>query len=360
MLFDFELIYRPYTIARRIPHTLDKVCFIPLKYDTHVVWDVHRKFLQYHTAPPLPGKILHVINRRPSSFESLNYRYFSELENLFSLLPREILKSKNYTNIQEQLKKALSAPEMLGIIFQSQGAFAVNERWIKDNPRLKQEIITTVPGEIENRPSPNSFNEKNQVKFLVFASRYHEKGLHILIAAARNLIHHKNHYKFTLVTPQPVTFELPNNIQNLVLPKPTLKERRLLYTQHDYIINLSLGDSLGVFLDSLRFGTPMIGYFGQHGSTYSRPNTSIMLESPIFIYGPDFLQKYNMFEYENYLKNLEDKKFFERDKQIITDVLLQADNFDRYRQMVINLNNFAQTFSANEWEKKIRKFYNLF
>ena len=88
MALSVEYLYRPYVLARRLPHLLDRVSFVPLKFDHHVVWDVHERFLQYHTAPPLPGKVLHVINRRPSGFESLHYRYISELENIFSLLPR--------------------------------------------------------------------------------------------------------------------------------------------------------------------------------------------------------------------------------------------------------------------------------
>ncbi len=354
-------LYRLYVFIRRIPHVFDRVCFVPLRYDSHVVWDVHRKFLQYKTAPVLPGKILHVINRVTSDVDFLRCEYISELESIYSLLPRSILKSQNYQDIKDALRKVLLSGKLRGIIFQSPGAFAANERWLKGvegGPICK--IITVVPAELEDRVLPKTFVDKDSINFLMFASKYYEKGLHIFFAVAEKLKITKSHYKFTLVTSKPVDYLLPDNVKNLVIPGPTLKERRSLYTGHDYVINLSLGDSLGVFLDALRFGTPMIGYRGQHGDTYCTKNTSIMMNNPIFIYGENFLEKYNMFEYEMYLKKLEEEGFFEKNKQELFEVLGTVDNFENYSKMVLSLKEFSKQFSSTVWIDNIRKFYKLF
>ncbi len=356
-----DSLYRLYVSALRLPRISDRVCFVPLTLDSHVVWDVHRKFLQYHSAPPLPGKILHVINRVPKEFEFFNSPYISELESIFSLLPRTILKSKNYQEIKDALKTVLHSEKMRGIIFQSPGAFVANERWLEGSKdQIIYDTITVVPAEIEERILKNSFTDHEVVKFLMFASKYYEKGLHIFFAAAEKLKSTKPHYKFTLVTSKAADYAIPSNVVNLVMPKPSLKDRRELYIGHDYVLNLSLGDSLGVFLDSVRFGTPMISYRGQHGDTYCAPDNSIIIDNPIFIFGEQFLEKYNMFEYESYLKKLEEEKFFEKDKEKLFSILEKVDNFENYNKMLINLKDFSKKFSSEIWIEKIRNFYNLF
>lgn len=358
MKFNRDLIYRSYVLMRRIPHILEKVCFVPLKFDHHVVWDIHEKYLQFSTAPILPSKILHVINRRSQKLEQLDYSYIAELENIFSLLPREILKSKNYKGIKDSLNSTLASDKLRGLIFQSQGAFDINQKWF--DPQLSHKIIQVCPAVLESRLLPEYFVDRNQVKFLSFASRYHEKGLHILSSVAEKLLKLKPHYQFTLVVNSPIDYVLPSNIHPVVMPRPTLEQRREFYTGHDFVVNLSLGDSLGVFLDSVRFCIPMIGYFGQHGKIYCPSNASMMLDNPIFIYGKDFLEKYNPFEFESYLKDLEDEKFFEKDKEILLNQLLLADNFANYKTMVNNLVNFTKSLSPNKWFGDIKEYYKEF
>lgn len=357
MKFEKDFIYRAYVLMRRMPHIFKKVCFLPLKSDHHVVWDVHEKYLQYQTAPVIPGKILHVINRLPTNLAKYNFNYFSELENIFSLLPREVLKSKNYQDTKNELKKIMKSDNLRGVIFQSEGALKVNQPWLDYNTNLKYDLVTVVPAQLESRPIAGYFVNKNNVKFLIFASRFYEKGLHIFLAVAKRLENSKKHYKFTLVTPYEINYGLPANVENIVMPRPSLEERRELYTGHDYIMNLSLGDSLGVFLDSVRFSTPMIGYYGQHGKTYCSDKTSIMLDNPIFVYGDKFLVEYNMFEYEEYLENLENSGFFEKDKNNLLDILIEVDKLDKYKELVASLNVFSRQFSTDNWLNKIKKVY---
>lgn len=347
-------------MVRRLPHIFDRVSFLPLKFDHHVVWDVHDKYLQYSTAPLLSGKILHVINRLPHNLENRGFCYFSELENIFSLLSREVLKSTNYENIKDALKEKLNSPYLKGLIFQSEGALKVNLPWLDYNQNLNYSLVTVVPEMIEKRKSLNGFVDKNSVKFLVFSSRFYEKGLHILFDVARKLSYSKRHYQFTLITPTKLEVELPGNIKNVVIPRPSLDERRELYTNHDYVVNLSLGDSLGVFLDSIRFGTPMIGYCGQHGKTYCNDKTSIILENPIFVYGEKFLVDYNMFEYEKYLEDLEGKKFFEKDKLNLFEVFNRVDDIVKYKEMLKNMDIFSLQFSSEKWYAEIKKIYNRY
>ncbi len=354
MWFDF--IYRLYVLFRRIFNFSKNVAFLPLKYDHHVVWDIHEKYLQYRTAPPLPGKIIHVINRRPAYFIKHHYPYISELENIFSLLPREIQRCGKYSDIFDALHTELNSKELKALIFQSPGALAVNERFLKGS-QVHREMIPVVPAAIEPRTEISGHIEKGHVKFLVFASRFFEKGLHILFAAANRVLDSKRHYQFTLVTSKPPAYFLPSNIVNLVMPCPTLRDRRTLYTGHDYILNLSLGDSLGVFLDSLRFGTPMIGYPGQHGSYFCHPNSSIMLPSPIFIYGPGFFRDYAVFDFESYLEKQEQEGFFYEAKNQLTDTLNDVDDVDKYLSRIEHLREFAGNFRATDWYSKIKNFY---
>ena len=46
------------------------------------------------------------------------------------------------------------------------------------------------------------------------------------------------------------------------------KDRDNLFLKMDLMLNLSLGDTLGCFLDSIEYSIPMISFKGQHGETY--------------------------------------------------------------------------------------------
>lgn len=359
MALNLELLYRAQVFARRLPYVAHNVSFVPLKSDAHVVWDVHRAYLQYRTAPPLPGKTLHVINRRPGYFEAHNFAYFAELENIFSLLPREIQLSKNYENIRSALNTLLHTPALRGLIFQSPGAHAINEQWLAGASHLKIKTITVTPAVIEPRQT-TSFAASSAVSFLMFASRFYHKGLHILLPVAERLLKTKPHYTITLLTPKPITQALPANIVTKIVPRPTLAERRQWYTSHDYTLNLSLGDSLGVFLDAVRFGTPVVGYPGQHGATYCAPNNAQLLPNPIFVYGEKYLREYNAFEYEEYLKKLDGTGFFKPHSEALYECMLALDNAQNYAELVTRRRAFAQTFSPTNWHAQMREFYRLF
>jgi hypothetical protein len=216
-----------------------------------------------------------------------------------------------------------------------------------------------VPSRLEPRAT-QSFIEPNKTKFLIFASRFFHKGLNILAPVAERLLKTKPHFEFTLITPKTFAQPLPKNITSRVLPRPTLADRRALYHGHDYIVNLSLGDSLGVFLDSLRFATPMIGYPGQHGQTYCTPQTSLLLPNPIFVYDEKYLEEYNAFEYEDYLARLSTTGFFKSHEEALYEKFLIADSPERYAGLVTQLTEFSKQFSALHWADQMRRFYTLF
>lgn len=101
-----------------------------------------------------------------------------------------------------------------------------------------------------------------------------------------------------LINAWPVRFE---TMIMLRLPIATKKD---LFQSHHLFLNISQMDTLGSFLDSVRFNTPMVTVPGSHASSYvTHGETGWILPSPYYFYDPAFGIAYkNKATFEHYLR----------------------------------------------------------
>ena len=135
--------------------------------------------------------------------------------------------------------------------------------------------------------------------------------------------------------------------------------RRRLYNHSDYLLNLALGDTLGIFLESIQFNIPIIGFSGQHGISYVPEGSGILINAPIFEYdNAGFNNKWTYQSFPNYIKELNTKNFFSQVEFELTSIIVKLTLGDKYRDMLKNQYDFAsKKLTVNKWLNNISEIY---
>ncbi len=338
------------------PH-FQKVSFLPLDNLAHPVWQTHIKYLQDKTSWPFPGKTLHVVNRLPKFL--INFSYIAEVESLFSILHKEITRDNNFrisdavTKIESEIKNG----KLKQIIFQSPSAFLLNQHFMTPAIEDISKVAHLVPTEINKR---NLSSEKNFIKILIIGSSNYRKGLFLLKNIVPMVRKHNPEIYFTCIS----AVQIPEllNIDGLeikVIPRMNSDIRRRLYNHSDYLLNLALGDTLGIFLESIQFNIPIIGFSGQHGNSYVPEGSGILINAPIFEYdNAGFNNKWTYQSFPNYIKELNTKKFFSQVEIELASIIVKLTLGDKYRDMLKNQYDFAsKKLTVNKWLNNISEIY---
>ncbi|MFH1819656.1 MAG: hypothetical protein ABIK82_22725 [Pseudomonadota bacterium] len=333
------------------------VSFLPLSTDTHPAWMAHVNFLQDKTAWPLPGKTLHVVNRLPNVLKG--FRYVSETEALFSILHKDYTRSPDFSvpGAVRRIEKEVESGKLRRIIFQSRSAFEVSSKWMTPRIEAISRTVQVVPQAIQKRPVPAS---ESEIKILTIGSSNYRKGLFLLknvIPAARRC---RPDISFTCVSSVPLPgMATIDGLEVLVIDRMDEQTRRWIYASHHYLLNLSLGNALGVFLECCQFNIPMIGYPGQHGGSFVPVGTGLMLEAPIFELEEErFDLKWTIRDFPDYLAKLHEEGFFRDAEDALVESISGLDAGGPYAAMLERQFEFAQkNLSVDSWLTAMARVY---
>ena len=320
----------------------------------HPVFFSHCIHLQKVTSNPLFAKRFHAINRLPSLF--INCQYIAEVESFLTLAKnREDSKFfKSYDQIVEHVENEINTNRLLKIVYESESSYHMHKRWHSDKINSIATYINQVPRRIYDRV----FEKKKELNVIITATRPTIKGLFMLDQIIKEVNRYTENVNFTCICED---FNFSNSYTNLRViksKKMNFKDRDNVFLKMDLMLNLSLGDTLGSFLDSIEYSIPMISFIGQHGDTYIKDNeTGFLIDNPVYYYTSGLGEIYhNRNQFEKYILELHEKNYFKDSISKIISLILKLDsNRDIFYCMredlrENSLNNFPVNNWLNEWK----------
>jgi hypothetical protein len=195
----------------------------------------------------------------------------------------------------------LDSGRLRKIIFQSEASLKVHSEFMTQRISDASTFVTLVPPEINRKENRN---DSGNIKVLLIISRSYLKGTFLL---PRILASAPDNINFTVVCSEPVGIpELENDprINEIITPRLPIPMKKQLFQSHDLFLNISQMDTLGSFLDSVRFNTPMLTVPGSHAQSYVKHGeTGWVLPSPYYFYDPQCGEAYkNKDEFASYLE----------------------------------------------------------
>lgn len=326
-----------------------KFAVLPMTKMIHPVFRTHYQFLQDRTALPRPGKILHVINRLPQKL--VGYHYIAEVEGLHSVLPKSITRASDFDEVATLplIEDLIRSQGLKAIVFQSESAEKRNKPYITEFISKFTYVVTAVPPRIV----PRIFETSNEVKILLIGTTYIRKGFFLLEPLIAKVKRHRQDISFTLVCSEPISdLGCLTGLKTIVQQRLTQDQRDELFKEHHYLLNLSVGDTLGTFLDSIEYNLPIIGFPGQHGKSYVKKEFGFLVESPIFEYSVD--RHWNMKSFEKVVLNYFREGRFNDCLNDLTSIILKLDITENYNQILqkqleFSLRNFSVEKFLLDW-----------
>ncbi len=336
------------------------VSFLPLPPGVHPAFLAHVLHLQDRTALPWLGKHLHVINRKPTVLKG--YPFVAEVENLFALLPKPYTHSPDF-NIRDGLRRIeamLARGQLRRILFQSQSQYDLNRRWFTPAIERAATMAQIIPHELEARtilPADGA-----ELRIILIGSAVLPKGLFLVPGIVRKVRARRPDIRFTLVCAHEYApFRGVDGLEIVNIPRDREELKYELLRNHQYFLNLSLGDALGVFLECARYNLPMISYPGQHGPAFVPPGAGVLLEAPWFSYEPlDFDRHYNL-DNHRFAHFLEEKfagKASEEAEERVAEAICGLRLGEPYARMVAKQHEFSRArLSPEAWLGRLDEVY---
>lgn len=337
------------------------ISFLPVSEDVHPVFKTHYQHLQDKTAWPFPGKVLHVINRLPKLYSKFNY--IAEVEGLHSLLDKTVTRANDFSPLATLplIERELDCGKLRRIVFQSQSAFEMHRKWMTPKIEAASSVVRLVPVELFKR-TPVS---QGELRLLVVGTANFRKGLFMLRHIVPKVRAVRPDIRFTCVT----SVEIPmlNDIEGLdmvLIKRMPENYRKQIFMSHHYLINLSIGDTLGTFIDSCQYNIPLVGFPGQHGQSYVPRGCGILLTPPLFEYAdPEWDRKWSIRTFPDYIENQYHAGFFNETIEQTTKILSELTLGNSYADMCRNQYDFSLTQLTvqgwlDEWESVYRDFCN--
>lgn len=324
----------------------------------HPVFFTHCIHLQKLTSNPFFTKKIHAINRVPFPFS--NYQYIAEIESFLSLAKiREDSKNfKDYNRIIEHIENEINSKKLLKIVYESKSSFLMHKKWHSE----KIDSISTYINQIPRRIYQRKFENKDKLNIVITATRPIIKGLFLLERIIELVNLNSSDCNFFCICNDFPNSNKHSNLNVINSKKMNFKERDNLFLNMDLMLNLSLGDTLGSFLDSIEYSIPMISFKGQHGDTYvNNDETGFLVNTPVYYYTGGLGEKYsNRDQFEKYIIDLDKDGFFDVFISEISTIILKLDsNREYFTEIKQNLyKNSLSHFSKKNWLDKWSNLYN--
>ncbi len=339
------------------------VSFVPLPPDFHPVWAVHRLHLQDETAWPLPWTTLHVVCRKPRFFAG--YRYISETECLFAILHKDFTRSPDFSIAEaiRRIEREISSGRLLKIIFQSPSARRMNEKWFTPAIDAVAETVLITPETFVERKSSHPLSP---LKVLTVGNLIWEKGLFMLPGIVARTRRQRPDIEFTCVTSSRYSpLEGVKGLKPIVIWRMNPEQKARVFTEHHFLLNLPLGDTLASFLDCIKFNLPMITFPGQHGPDFVPEGTGYILPSPHYIYEPaDFDRNYTLGSagpraFNQYVIRLHSENFFADTEAYIAEFLVKLGlGEEDYAALVQRQDEFRRNaLQPSQWLERMTSVY---
>ena len=333
------------------------VAFLPIGSNVHPVFRSHYLFLQDKTALPLRNKVLHVINRLPRRLEGR--AYVAEVEGLHSVLHKHIRQAISYSNDDSMalIETMIRSGGLRGIVFQSWSAKGRNDGLMNSFIESHCYVATAVPPRIIPRIASSHSEE---IRILLIGTNFVRKGFFLLPDIIESVRSVNSNIRFTLVCSELsddlVVLKKIEGLNIYIKQRLSPRERDDFFLNHHFLLNLSVGDTLGTFLDSIEYNLPLIGFAGQHGKSYVKKDFGYLVESPIFEYDPD--STWTIHTFENVVLNLFLQGGFTSSIQEIVEIILELRLNESYDKMCSHQLEYAKNhLSIDKWLSDWNEIY---
>lgn len=346
---------------KRIPYALKRTgqlqaALIPMNpNEIHPVFKTHAEILQPLTRVPLPSTLLHVIGRIPYGFSKLGYRYIAEVEGATGPAPVEYTKFNfDIVNAHKFINKEIDNNKLKRLVFQSGSALEYQKKWMSEEIK---EISTSVdmvpPSIIQKKMISVDLYSRPQIRLLMIISNPILKGLFVLPKLIDKLLVENVNFLLTVVSARKLDIDdtYLKHINYHIISKLTVENKQDLFNNNHFLLNISPMDTLGSFLDSAWFNTPMITVYGQHAGTYVvNKKTGYIINSPIFYYSDKWGIDYRnaKIDFKNYLLSMELSNW----DKMVSEIVYVCSTFDpcKYNNMVVSHYNYCiENFSISRW-----------
>ena len=289
-MIDLEKINNAFRRKNELP-----VSLIPMsEKNLHPVYLSHCKILQPLTQNFLPWSTIHTINRLPKVFRALGSSYIAEVEALTGVAPSEITKYKfRLKDCQRFIESEINRGKLKKIIFFSEASMNLNKQWMTKKISQKVDFCNMVP---HTYFSKNLDLRSNQLRLLLIISKAIVKGSFLFSRLFDEIIKVRADVQFIIISSEDFEIEPRHKdyVQKNIIKRMTFDQKKNFFFQSDMLINISPMDTMGTFLDSLMFNTPLITVPGQHASSYVENGISgYIVDSPVFYYSSDLGVKYH-------------------------------------------------------------------
>jgi hypothetical protein len=353
---------RVFALANRsfVAPIFPKVSFLPISEDVHPAFRAHYIHLQDMTSLPFPGKVLHVINRIPIFLQS--YSYIAEVEGLFSLLPKKITRGGGFSCRESirLIEAKLTNGKLRRIIFQSQPALELDRQWMTSKIEEASRVVPLIPVDLHPRTVNDAEVLQASIRILIVGRERYRKGLFLLPHIIPKVRESRPDIQFTCVSSEPIPeLEGVDGLNVIVVNIMSEECRRQIFTSHHYLLNLSIGDALGIFIDSLRFNIPMIGFPGKHGAYYVPPGSGILIQAPLFEFeGSNWDRQWSIRSFPAYIEAQYRVGLFDATIAKIIDTLVAVDLGPGYEAMCRFQYNFSvEKLGVQQWLQNWRVLY---
>lgn len=318
------------------------ISLIPMdKNSIHPVFETHCDILQPLTKIFHPFQTIHVINRIPNSIAKFNNSYIAEVEGALAIAPTDF--TKKYYDVkksQSYINNEIHNKKLKKIIFQSKNAMKLQSKWMTREMEEISTYVTLVPPTIYKKNIKNLSHEKLQ--FLMITSKSILKGSFLIPKLVESILKVRNDFVINIISSEYIEIDEKyiKYVKFHLIKRLSLDEKRYFFNKSHCLINISPMDTLGSFLDSIWFNTPMITVEGQHANSYViNKKTGFIVKSPVFYYSDDLT------------------KIFFNLKTDFKKYLLSLD-INIWNQMFNQISNIIEDLTYTDIEKIINQQYN--
>lgn len=317
----------------------------------HPVYTAHAKILQPRTKPIFLSNVKHVIGRPHQSFLQKDCKLISEVEGAAGVAPLEYSKARyDIKGACKYTDELIIQGKLRSIIYQSNAAFSLQSQYASSLMNSISTVITQVPDSTEW----NSVHDKKErLQILVIASNPIPKGVFLLEHVLRELDRLNILITLRIVTSKAykLSYEGRHEISYIVTNRLESKQKQELFSGSNFLLNISPMDTLGTFLDSIKYGVPLITVEGQHASSYVINNvTGYIVESPLFYYsdklGKDYFDVKSSFS--NYVLS-QNISFWDVLVKSLIDVFIRIENDSVKNIMSAHRDNCYDNFKLTDW-----------
>ena len=254
-------------------------------HSVHPVYSVHANILQPLTRPLGMSKLVHVIGRPHKYLLNSNAYIISEVEGAAGVAPLEFSKNRyDIKNSNLYTDNLIESGKLRTIVYQSDSALKLHSKCASAQMNEISTVITQVP---ESMIWESQIAD-NKLKILIVASNPIPKGLFLLPSILKKLNEKGVGLNLKIISSRRFNIEYDgkHNVEFIVTSKMSPKLKSEVFRWADFLLNISPMDTLGTFIDSIKYGVPLITVEGQHASSYVlNGSTGCILNSPLFYYG---------------------------------------------------------------------------